>query len=74
MQVTGGSQRCDSGNYVLTVELFTLIIEQLSDIWKLSKSNMMKLTVMKITIKTNLCKNYLDRVKKEKETYSHILK
>lgn len=73
-QVDGESQRCNASNYVLITEHFTLTIEQPPGIWKLSKSNMMKLTVTNINIKADLRKHYLEKEKKEKETHSHILK
>lgn len=61
VQVDRGSQRCNSGNYVLITVHVILIIKQLTGIWKSSKSNMMKLTVMKINVKANLHKTYLEK-------------
>lgn len=44
----GESRRCNSDNYEQIIMHVAFIIKQLPGIWKSSKSNMMKLTVMKI--------------------------
>ena len=61
VQVDRGSQRCNSGSFVLITVHVTLIIKKLPGIWKSSKSNMVKLTVTKINVKANLHKNYLEK-------------